>query len=422
MERRAKSYERVTDTYIAKMQAKILRAGGPKLTCITDRTGMTVQFELVKGGRVSVRFYCRHFANGKQRTYTIGRYPFISLSEAQQQFVSMKGRLLRGLPAAERYEQEAKQDVITLDRAWQEFTRVHYTKLKPATQQQYDYTWAKHFYPHGDTPLADINVRWVMEHFFSDGREQKDTNMLVPLRMLVSWGVAMGYLEHDPLTALKVVTPKRKITHRCSFPYETLEQDLKEFFKAMWDFNSTGFITCLGLCFTLLRSAELLTIRRDGIFQDGDLEYVILSTKTWKEFKVPFTRQMHELSQWLRERYPGPGSLFVRLTGCKAGRPFNRNFAGAVIADAGWQGRICPHGFRTCGRQWLAQQPLVKDSIAELCLAHKVGGATEQAYNRGDYVGERLKALQMWNDFVESCLPFSSLQETLQELTLKIGK
>ena len=38
--------------------------------------------------------------------------------------------------------------------------------------------------------------------------------------------------------------------------------------------------------------------------------------------------------------------------------------------------------------------------VLELCLAHKVGNATEQAYARGDLLAKRTAVMQAWGTFI----------------------
>ena len=42
------------------------------------------------------------------------------------------------------------------------------------------------------------------------------------------------------------------------------------------------------------------------------------------------------------------------------------------------------HGFRSTFRDYIGEETQLEPRIAEYCLAHKVGDATERAYARGD--------------------------------------
>lgn len=414
--RKPRSYVQISEAYIARTSAAVLKTGSMKSVHVTDRSGMTAVFDPTRAGTVNVRFYLRHYANGRQRSYPLGRYPFISIDEARNKFITLKQKLITGEPTPELKHTQRQEQEKTIGSVWAEFSKTHYEGLSSGTRDTYDCLYTRYLEPHADMPLSQINVQWVSETYLGDKYTPIIRNVLSILRMMIAWANAMGYIPHDPLTSLKVVMPKRAQQHQPSFKYETMESELKELLQKSFDEDKTAFTGILGYLFTLLRRAELLDIVPSSIYEDAGMQYVLLKTKTWKEFKVPFTRQMRTLAKWLLDRNPGTTRLFYKIDGTKVNRPYGEAYVTRYLKASGWDNRICVHGFRTCGRQWLAQQKDVKDSVAELCLAHRVGTATEQAYNRGDYVQERLKALQLWCDFVESCLPYPTLEETLARI------
>ena len=69
----------------------------------------------------------------------------------------------------------------------------------------------------------------------------------------------------------------------------------------------------------------------------------------------------------------------------------------------GYKDKLRVHGIRTVGRMYLQTIPDIKESIIELCLSHTVVGKVAQAYNRGEYLEERKRALQVFSDFIVKC-------------------
>ena len=57
------------------------------------------------------------------------------------------------------------------------------------------------------------------------------------------------------------------------------------------------------------------------------------------------------------------------------------------------------HGFRASARSWMADQG-VQFELAEACLAHTVGSAVVQAYQRSSMLELRRPVLQKWADFI----------------------
>ena len=57
------------------------------------------------------------------------------------------------------------------------------------------------------------------------------------------------------------------------------------------------------------------------------------------------------------------------------------------------------HGFRSAARSWMADQGVAFE-LAEACLAHQVGSAVVQAYQRSSMLERRRPIMSAWADFV----------------------
>ena len=58
------------------------------------------------------------------------------------------------------------------------------------------------------------------------------------------------------------------------------------------------------------------------------------------------------------------------------------------------------HGFRAAFRMWAADVGHAPFELAEACLAHQVGNAVVQAYQRSQLTERRRPLMQSWGDFV----------------------
>lgn len=62
--------------------------------------------------------------------------------------------------------------------------------------------------------------------------------------------------------------------------------------------------------------------------------------------------------------------------------------------------RAVPHGLRSTFRMWAGQRGYNRE-LAELALAHQIGNAVEQAYQRDSYVERRRPMMQSWADYLQ---------------------
>jgi len=51
----------------------------------------------------------------------------------------------------------------------------------------------------------------------------------------------------------------------------------------------------------------------------------------------------------------------------------------------------------------------VEFEVAEMCLSHKTGNSTVNAYRRTDYLEERKAVMQQWSDFITASAQGMSL-------------
>jgi integrase len=63
------------------------------------------------------------------------------------------------------------------------------------------------------------------------------------------------------------------------------------------------------------------------------------------------------------------------------------------------RGDLTAHGFRSTFRTWVAEQTSFPRELAEAALAHIVGDATEQAYQRGDLFEKRRRLMTAWGAY-----------------------
>jgi integrase len=80
-------------------------------------------------------------------------------------------------------------------------------------------------------------------------------------------------------------------------------------------------------------------------------------------------------------------------------KPMNLATPNVVFERMGYGGRFTPHGVRATASTWLNNRG-VRADVIERQLAHVERNRVRAAYNRADYISERIAMMQMWADFV----------------------
>lgn len=136
--------------------------------------------------------------------------------------------------------------------------------------------------------------------------------------------------------------------------------------------------------------------------------------KAEKAHQVPLSDAALAIVREVREAYlathdgaePEASALVFRA---RSGKPFTDTALSSLVrrmheadirrGEDGWRDEhgaiITPHGFRSSFRDWAGETGQSRE-VAEGCLAHALGDATERAYARSTLIAQRRKLLAAW--------------------------
>ena len=154
------------------------------------------------------------------------------------------------------------------------------------------------------------------------------------------------------------------------------------------------YLLLLGML-TLLRTHELQSLKGDWINQDEGVIYLPDSVmKAKRPHTVPICKQLN----FLLDNF---GKFDLIASRCEDDTDLSQRFSTAFKLMR-LTPIMTPHGMRSLARTWFADQDF-NFAAAEMCLAHRVENATQQAYQRSDYLKQRRVIMQAWGDYVEKC-------------------
>lgn len=169
-----------------------------------------------------------------------------------------------------------------------------------------------------------------------------------------------------------------------------------------------GTVTHLALRLLILtgvRSASLRYMREEHVKGNvWTIPATLMKGRKGKteEFKVPLSSRALEVIQAARQ-HARDGFLFPST---KKGVISDMTM-GKHMERAGLPYR--PHGFRSSLRDWMTDEDDTPYDVAELTLAHKVGGKVELSYKRSEMMKKRRAVLERWAEFVCSAAYSSEL-------------
>lgn len=239
------------------------------------------------------------------------------------------------------------------------------------------------------------------------------------LQAMEKYAVNMGLADSYHLQSLVSAVPKYIPVHMASITPDKLPvfmrsvyikgyvPYLKEHYQWKYEYW-TPFLVGL---FTLVRPKEYLSLKWEYVdFEKKVITIPAENMKMKRTHEIPMSTQLEAL---LSDMNQETEYLFPQA---KNGTPlafheFNVRFCyifNKASEDCGL--KVVPHGIRSIGRTWMSENG-VDFEVAEHCIAHNVGDATVQAYNRTTQLAKRKVVMQKWADFVEECFAKSKIDE-----------
>jgi integrase len=186
----------------------------------------------------------------------------------------------------------------------------------------------------------------------------------------------------------------RRVEHHAALPYAVLP----------------GFLVSLrqqeGIAARALEFA-ILTAARTGEAIGARWSEMDLLEKTWTlpagrmkaegEQRVPLSARALAIVEEMQPHRHGENA-FV-FPGAKLGRPLSNMAFLMLLRRMGHDG-LTAHGFRSSFRDWCSERTGFPAEVAEMALAHAVGGKVEAAYRRGDLFNKRRQLMNAWTEFL----------------------
>ena len=221
------------------------------------------------------------------------------------------------------------------------------------------------------------------------------------IKATLSWCQAHGFIEHnvagDAIDGALPSMPAIKENLR-SLPYVEVPEAIEIIRNSK---ASMAAKACLEfVILTACRSGEARLAQWSEIDLEERLWTIPASRmKQGREHRQPLNNQaiaVLKSIQILRDEsdliFPSP---------VRKDKPLSDMTLTKVLRDNHLADRATVHGFRSSFRTWASERTSADHAVMELCLAHAVGSAVEQAYARSDLLAKRRRLMDRWGAFVD---------------------
>lgn len=355
----------------------------------------------------SASWRIKYRIEGKEKTYSIGNYPDVSLAAARVELGEVKALLREHKdPVTERRVNRAAsaasaddtfravaQDWLTMKQ--KEWSAGHYTKSARAFERD--------IYPAlGNLPIASITPAMVakaVEDIHKRDVLETATRILQHLNGVFRYAQAKGLCRDNPALPARELLPRKKDTGRMPalLDWTSLGDILRRAEAARL---SPSVRMAHRLCaFTAMRIGNVVDAEWREFHLDDEQPAWIIPRKKMKvatrdiDHRVPLSPEIaDELRRW-REMFGGKGFVFPSPQGGKyIGRESIEKVYRVTLALGG---KHSPHGWRSAFSTLARDNGFARD-VVELALDHAHDNEVARAYDRGERFDERVKLFQWW--------------------------
>ena len=357
-------------------------------------------------GQGKAYFTARYSVGKRERETSLGPYPETSLEQARIRHLELRASLAKKIdPVAKRNVKTATPSGTPTFGRWADrYIATHEAGWKNAKHhQQWVMTLANYCREIRDLPVNKVDAKAVLRVLEPKWRDAPETmsRLRGRIEVILASAQVAGHIDPDKPNPARwknwldhMLPAPNKISsrgHHAAMPYA----DLPAF---MAKLAGTPGVASQALQFTILticRTSEVL----DMTFEEIDLKAATWSIpkermKMGKAHDVPLSSAAIDILHAQHATRSDNPHVFP-------GRPMRglSNMSMAMTMRRLGAGDYTVHGFRSAARSWMADQGVAFE-LAEACLAHQVGNAVVQAYQRSSMLERRRPIMSAWANFV----------------------
>lgn len=396
---------------------------GPKTQKLTDGQGMYLEVA-PSGGKW---WRLKYRIAGLEKRLSLGTYPDISLKVARERRDDARALIVQGIDPsdvrkaskvqAQTDEADAAREAAGLPQpnSFEHIAREWYQTRRDEWSPTYGQKIMRRLevdvFPWlGAKPINAITppmVLAVLRRVEGRGVVETAHRALENCGQVFRYAVATGQIDSNPARDLKDALRRPMVKH---FAAITSPERLGTLLRAIHSYRGTPVVNAA------LKLLPMLLLR-PGELRQGEWSEIDLAAGMWsvpaarmkrekvgklygKPHVVPLARQAVAILEELQP-VTGRGVMVFRGERTHA-RPMSDAAINAALRAMGFSAEeVTGHGFRATARTMLVERLGVSESAVEAQLAHSVKDSLGRAYNRTEFMAERLAMMQRWADYLD---------------------
>ncbi|CZU94297.1 integrase domain-containing protein [Enterobacter hormaechei] len=400
----AKIAKKLTDTEIKSTKP------ADKEINLFDGDGLILRIApLSKGGKKNWYFRYAVPVSKKRTKMSLGTYPHLTLARARALRDEYLSLLANGIDPQVHNTQKANALKDATEHTFQAVAKKwldEKVKTSGISKDHANDIWRsleRNIFPTlGDTPIKEIRPKMLKQHL--DPIEKR--GVLETLRRIISrlneifrYAATEELIEFNPADNLAQRFSKPKKQNMPALPPTELPRFLTVLNNASVRMETRLLIEWQLL--TWVRPGEAVRARWADIDTDNSMWNIPSDfMKMKKPHKVPLSKEALRVLDSMKAISGHREWVFPSI---KA--PLNHmheQTANAAIIRMGFGGELVAHGMRSIARTAAEESGMFRTDVLEAALAHSKKDEIIAAYNRADYLAERVGLMQWWSDYLRS--------------------
>ena len=343
--------------------------------------------------------------NGKRKTLTIGKYPYISLSDARNEKDIARQLLAHGRDPSVERKKKALLSNMAQGNTFSKIAMEWYENKKRSwslnTRKTILTYFEKDIFPYvGEMDISQIKpieMLNCLKQIENRGALEIAKKMRQRCTEVFQYAIITERAENNPArelaTAMVTRTPK-------NYAF-LIEDDMREFMKSLQTYSGNILVRYATelLILTAVRTVELLRCKWEYV--NFEKRYILLPETLIKKDRVHIVPLSKQAINILRFLHPITGNCdFVFPGRNNIQSPMSNGAILGLIKRLGFAKRATGHGFRHQFSSVLNEHDFNRDWI-EKQLNHEEEGV-RGIYNHAQYLDGRRKMMQWYADYIDS--------------------
>ncbi len=253
--------------------------------------------------------------------------------------------------------------------------------------------------------ISRADLLHILQKVEDRGAHDAVRRLLNDFKKIWQFAMVLGICKQDITVGMAAVLHTHVVVHHKAVK----TKELPELMRAINAYDKAGDRICAYalqlIALTFVRKSELTYAK----WAEFDLEKALWKIPAERmkmriEHVVPLSRQAIGLLRFIKQTYPSDDYV---INNGHPNKPIPDNALMQALYRMGYKYKMTVHGFRAIASTVFNEHEFRVDVI-ERQLAHAEPNTVRRAYNRAQYMDERIAMMQWWGDYLEKISPFNA--------------